>query len=457
MQDKLLDDKTKQSEDKIDLPSSLSRLGSSSSISDIAGILKSAIHTGEIRDGSPLPTIRTLADAIGVNRNTVASAYRSLSEMGLIEGKGRQGSRARSPGPVSSARLEQGIYDLAGGNPDPLLLPDFNKMLASVPLRARNYEDAPINKDLIDVVDAIFKRDSIPSGQIWLANGTFDALQIILRVSLSAGDAIAVEDPCFLTTVGLLREAGYKGIAMPVDAGGVTPDALKAALAQNVKAVILTPRAHNPMGGSWTPERRDDLLKVMRDHPDVLLIEDDHFAPLSSFAPVTLVEERQTQWAVIRSVSKYLGADLRCAFVNSSPQLAKAANNFAAVTFRWVSGIQQSAVLSALTSSDFETMIANASKAYASRRQHIIKALAGYEIDAFGADGINVWVPVDDEQLMYRHLLQHGWIVRAGSIFRMVSDQAIRISTSTMTEAMATELARQIATVHRMGNVERGA
>lgn len=46
-----------------------------------------AIAAGELKPEDQLPTVRELADRIGVNFNTVAKAYRDLEVMGLVTGR----------------------------------------------------------------------------------------------------------------------------------------------------------------------------------------------------------------------------------------------------------------------------------------------------------------------------------------------------------------------------------
>lgn len=51
-----------------------------------------AIRAGSLLPGQQLPTVRALADAAGLAINTVAHAYRSLDEDGVLEGRGRAGT-----------------------------------------------------------------------------------------------------------------------------------------------------------------------------------------------------------------------------------------------------------------------------------------------------------------------------------------------------------------------------
>ena len=50
------------------------------------------VERGELQPGDRLPTVRALADELGVAANTVARAYRELEHAGVIETRGRAGS-----------------------------------------------------------------------------------------------------------------------------------------------------------------------------------------------------------------------------------------------------------------------------------------------------------------------------------------------------------------------------
>jgi DNA-binding transcriptional regulator YhcF (GntR family) len=51
-----------------------------------------AASSGRLAAGARLPTVRALADTLGVAAGTVAKAYRELEETGTIETRGRSGS-----------------------------------------------------------------------------------------------------------------------------------------------------------------------------------------------------------------------------------------------------------------------------------------------------------------------------------------------------------------------------
>ena len=55
-----------------------------SSAVEIAGSVEAAIRGERVAPGDPLPTVRGLAETLGVSPATVAAAYRTLRERGLV-------------------------------------------------------------------------------------------------------------------------------------------------------------------------------------------------------------------------------------------------------------------------------------------------------------------------------------------------------------------------------------
>ena len=64
-----------------------------------------AVRSGELAAGAKLPTVRRLADDLGVAPNTVARSYRELERDEVIQTRGRNGSFVAASG---DARHRQG-------------------------------------------------------------------------------------------------------------------------------------------------------------------------------------------------------------------------------------------------------------------------------------------------------------------------------------------------------------
>ena len=64
----------------------------------LASSVKELINRAELRPGDSLPTVRQLAQDLGVNLNTVARAYRELAKQGILsvrQGRGASVASAR--------------------------------------------------------------------------------------------------------------------------------------------------------------------------------------------------------------------------------------------------------------------------------------------------------------------------------------------------------------------------
>lgn len=71
-----------------------------------------AARTGELPIGTRLPTVRRLAEELGLAPNTVAKAYRELERVGILEARGRHGTfiSAQGAGRAAAASAATTTY-----------------------------------------------------------------------------------------------------------------------------------------------------------------------------------------------------------------------------------------------------------------------------------------------------------------------------------------------------------
>jgi DNA-binding transcriptional regulator YhcF (GntR family) len=72
----------------------------------VARVLAEAIDAGELAAGEQLPTVRAAAEALGVNFNTIARAYRLLEADGYAGGRQGRGTFVRSEAGAADIELE---------------------------------------------------------------------------------------------------------------------------------------------------------------------------------------------------------------------------------------------------------------------------------------------------------------------------------------------------------------
>ncbi len=416
---------------------------------DIVESVRQQVQSGELPPGQVLPPVRDLALQLGVNRNTVASAYKRLSDTGLAETRGRLGTRICShatPGEQEGRQGASPLVDLASGNPGPHGLPQVRWMSAGLSATPRLYGDEPMNPSLSELGRQWFEPDCPPALELNLAHGAVDAIERLAAAHLVKGDRIAVEDPCFLGTINALRIAGMNAVGVPVDAQGMRPDALMQALKAGARVVLITPRAHNPTGCSLTPDRAAEIRRVLAQFPLVFVIVDDHYALLSDVPYASVIPETCTRWAVVRSVSKALGPDLRLAFVASAPMTSQRLRLRLSSGMGWVSHLLQDLVESCLRSQDVADLIQQARHDYRANREALVHALHEQGIEAMAADGFNVWVPLEaDSNTVVLGMAKQGWLIRPGEPFGVqATAHALRITVSALEPEQALRLASDL-------------
>jgi DNA-binding transcriptional MocR family regulator len=420
----------------------------------ISASVEAGIRSGDLGSGAALPAIRVLADALHVSPATVAKAYQELRRRGVLETAGRHGTRVRARPPVGGARAARalpvpaGALDLASGHPDLRLLPALGPHLHRLADELRTplgYLDSTV-PELIDAARDRLAADGVPlaDADLTVTGGALDAIERLLTAHLRPGDAVAVEDPGWANMLDLVAALGLRVVPVLLDDEGPLPASMAAALTAGVRAVVVTTRAHNPTGAAVSATRATQLRRVLRAHPDVLLIEDDHAAELAA-VPLHPLAGATTGWAFVRSASKPYGPDLRIAILAGDPvTVARVVGRMGTGT-GWVSSVLQRLLLSLWRDRAVGTAIEAAAVDYRRRRLGLCDALSGRGLRAHGMTGINVWVAVPDETRAVGSLRDAGYVVAPGSLFRTSSGQGIRITVSPLDDDAIVPLADAVA------------
>ena len=108
---------------------------------------------------------------------------------------------------------------------------------------------------------------------------------------------------------------------------------------------------------------------MLKRHPDLLLIENDPFGPVSGARAVTLTGGGRSQWAIVRSLTKFLGPDLRVAIVAGDELTVARVRARQSVGTRWVSHLLQHLALALWSDPSSGRHLARAADTYARRRQ----------------------------------------------------------------------------------------
>ncbi|GAA4718215.1 aminotransferase class I/II-fold pyridoxal phosphate-dependent enzyme [Phytohabitans rumicis] len=427
----------------------------------IAAAVSRLVHTGELPAGSRLPTVRSVAQALGISPTTVSEAWRSLASAGAIQTRGRSGTFVLTPArprqKLRYARLTANPatlpHDFSTGVPDHDLLPDLAPALRRIgdTRLTTSYLEEPVLPGLEAVLR---ERWPFAPQQLTVVDGALDALDRLVAAVVRFGAHVVVENPTFPPILDLLETVGAVPVPVALDAAGLAPAALAAALECAPTAVFLQPRAHNPTGVSMTPARAAALAAVLAEHPAVVVIEDDHVGDIATAPAVSLGTHLPDQVVHVRSFSKSHGPDLRLAAVGGPAGLIAAVADRRLLGPGWSSRVLQAVLLDLLTDAATVKAVGAARLEYGRRRDLLLSALATHGVEASAGDGINMWIPVRDQQFALLTLAAHGIGVAPGAPFEVhpLGSDHIRVTVGLVRDGfddLAGVLADAAGTRHR--------
>lgn len=397
-----------------------------------AGIARSVgrlVTSGRLPPGTQLPPVRRLAVVLGVSPMTVSQAWRELVADGLLATRGRAGTVVLDGAPPQAASRRRSaavaaaspaaLVDLSSGVPDPALLPDLGPALSRVGSRAHttSYQAGSVVPEL-EVL--LRRRWPFAPDALTVVNGAGEALDRVVDLVVRRGSRVLVEDPTYPPLLDLLEQAGAEPVGLPLDRWGVRPEALDRALVTSPVAAFVQPRAHNPTGTSMTAARAEVLAKVLAAVPGgraVLVVEDDHAGDISTSAPVSLGHWLPQATVRIESFSKSHGPDLRLAAVGGAGPVVRKLEERRSLGPGWSSRLLQHVLVDLLVDPAAIGSVRAARRTYARRRRALVRALEARKVSVTGADGINVWVQVADEDYALAVLGAGGVGVARGQPF----------------------------------------
>ncbi len=284
-------------------------------IRQVYGQVRDAIHAGALPPGGRLPSSRDLATRLGVARASVVAAYDQLLAEGYAEGRAGSGTYVAcdlsgvidlkaAAAPPATGRAQAGDRGEASGQSEaamgfaPIAMGQqtFSNGRTLMDPRALDAW-AKSTRSALRTLEAVHFGYSEPAGepalraavtdylraargvicgpdQVLITSGAQQATDLALRVLLSPGDAIWLEDPGYPPTWSAARAAGARIVAAPVDRSGlVVQAAIKAGA--DARMAFVTPSHQFPLGVAMSLGRRLELAAWAR-AAGAWIVEDDY-------------------------------------------------------------------------------------------------------------------------------------------------------------------------------------
>ena len=427
--------------------------------------LVSAVLSGQMPPGEPVPSTRAMAKRLKVSRNTVVLAYQSLVDDGFLESRERSGFFANPDvleGLISAqpdidaepagsidwnarikvnAAAQENIekpanwrsypYPFIYGQADPALFPiaewrecsrqSLGTKWIDAWTEDRFAEDDPMLVEQIR--QRILPRRGIRAAEdeILITLGAQNALYLLSRLLVDHQTSVAIEDPGYADVRNILRLRTDRIHPIPVDREGVI---IHRDLAR-CDVLYTTPSHQFPTTATMTIERRKALLAAAS-RDDFVVIEDDYEFEtnyISEPCPALKSLDRDGRVIYVGSLSKSLVPGLRIGFMVAPKALIREARALRRLMLRHPPGNNQRTVALFLAMGHHDTLIGRLHRVYRERWKILGEALEAHlpgwtRSSTFG--GTSFWLegPTDlDASVLAEHALERGVVIERGATF----------------------------------------
>jgi DNA-binding transcriptional MocR family regulator len=249
--------------------------GSRRASADLAGTIRLLLLDGRLPAGTRLPAEREFAEAIGASRTMVTAALDLLRQEGLVASRRGAGSWTSLPdNRADHAGWAPGgdhhLFDLAHAAPSatPEVADAFDHARLRLPAHlAWHGYDALGLLELRERIAARFSARGLPTkpDQVLVTNGAQHAFALALRLIVSPGDRVLVEDPTYPNPLAAIRAARGQPVAVAMTDVGWDLDNIEAALRQaSPRLAYLIVDFHNPTGFRLDAAGRERLAAALR-------------------------------------------------------------------------------------------------------------------------------------------------------------------------------------------------
>ncbi|MEO8857120.1 MAG: PLP-dependent aminotransferase family protein [Burkholderiaceae bacterium] len=325
----------------------------------LSGRFAERIRTRLLAPGARLPSVRQCAQQHGVSPATVVAAYDRLLAEGLVQARRNrgffvremaqvrgadvpQGARAAAPArqaPINAASLIRGMFQGSGNKPQPGMgaFPPQWMDSAFMPAAVRKVTGTQALKEFSlqygePAGDAGLRRSlskrlaglhihAAPE-QILTTVGATQALDVVSRTLLRAGDYVMVEEPGWAIEFARLDALGMR--ILPVPRGESGPDLEVMARYCELHAprlYVSVSVLHNPTGYCLTPGSAHRVLQLANRH-DFHIVEDDTYSHLASESETRLCALDGLQRTIyVSGFAKILAPNWRVGFLAAPSDL----------------------------------------------------------------------------------------------------------------------------------------
>lgn len=390
--------------------------------------MKMQILSGELVEGSILPSERAMAQLLAVHRNTVVKAYSELKAEELIrsrQGKGyvvanipqnsdslTKSGKANEPEKKEKIKkvnwqseINERYLDMAVTFDDLFQrFGDKEKISMGSGLACPGIYDKKIIADKIAAMvceegkiqyfyspykgDKGLRQKLIPflstkgikatTKEIQILSETNQALDFVVMLLVKPGDTVIMEEPVSPDAYRAMELAGANIAAVPVDADGINCDALEILVQQKKPRLIFVNSSfHDPTGAILSMERRKKIIEISNRYR-IPIVEEDAASELvydgMKMPPIKAFDKAENV-IYIYSFSLTFVPGLSLAFVVANKEVIESLSYLVSVRMMAVDWITQKLLAQYLSDGSYYGILEEFRANYSTKQELVCRAL----------------------------------------------------------------------------------
>ncbi len=222
-----------------------------------------------------------------------------------------------------------------------------------------NYGMRELREAIAEDTSARYGVEYDPGSQILITSGVSEAMDLVMRAMLDAGDQVIVPEPCYVSYKPCVVFAGGKPVTVATRADDqfkLRPAAVREAVTDRTTALLIS-YPNNPTGAVMSREELGEIAEVAAER-DLVVISDEIYGHLTydgvhtCFASLPGMKERTV---VLNGFSKaYAMTGWRVGYACGPPEIVEAMTRIHSYTALCASAIAQIGAIAALRSCEAE-------------------------------------------------------------------------------------------------------
>lgn len=426
-------------------------------VEKVMTIIRDRINAMSLMPGARLPSIRRLSETMSVSKSTVVEAYDRLVAEGIIQARRGAGFyvaeknqflpittdfkeiRDRNINPYwvmrqSFSNHETPFRPGCGWLPQDWLPEEsirraLRQIARSPSSNISDYEEPLGLLPLRQLLSTRLREQGVIAApaQILITDSGTNALDLICRTFIRAGDTVLIDDPCYFNFRGLLLTQGIQLIGVPYTPQGPDLEHFAQLCAQHrPKLYICNSGIHNPTGATIQPATAHRLLKLAEQH-DLILVEDNIFADFHANPPPLLAELDGLERVIhIGSFSKSLSAAVRSGYIAARPDWLEMITDMKLATSFASNALSSQIIYQLLTDGSYRSHIEKIRVRLAECQRRTRQKLlnASFKLWCEPVGGLFLWAQLPDDlpegvdsDVISKRALDHNIVLAPGNIF----------------------------------------